>query len=259
MSSIHHGIQLILDDFKRTKGDYRVLEAGCGSSSHLDMGIAAKLTGIDISQKQLDRNEVLHDKILGDVETYPLSPDTYDLVVSWDVLEHLANPRAAVDNLVQATVPGGLVVLKLPNLLSLKGLVTRFTPHGFHVWFYRKYYKRADAGTADLGPFKTYLCNDVRPGALRKYARANNLEIVLEEYAEAMIQQRLKQRNLAYKIGLMSMGWLLRLVTLGAVVYDRTEYLIVLRKPMNESAGLTRSRSRHPENKASLREKASAG
>ncbi len=59
MSPIHTGVQSILDDLKREKGAYRVLEAGCGSLTHLDLGSRAKVTGIDISQRQLDRNDNL--------------------------------------------------------------------------------------------------------------------------------------------------------------------------------------------------------
>jgi len=237
VSPIHTGVQSILDDLKRAKGTYRVLEAGCGSLTHLDLGSQAKVTGIDISQKQLDRNDNLNEKILGDVETHPLAPDTYDVIVSWDVLEHLAHPRLAIDNFIQAVSPGGLVILKLPNLLSLKGLVTRYTPHGFHVWFYRTYYKRPNAGRDDQAPFKTYLTKDVSPVALRRYAEKAGIEITHEAYDEATIQKRIKRMNLANRLLLTSLGKFLWLISLGAISCERTEYLIVLRKAVVAEEG----------------------
>lgn len=171
------------------------------------------------------------------METHPLTPDTYDVIVSWDVLEHLANPRLAIDNFIQATSPGGLLILKLPNLLSLKGLITRYTPHGFHVWFYRTYYRRPNAGLDDQAPFKTYLTNDVSPIALRRYAEKEGIEITHEAYDEAMIQKRLKRQNPAYKLLLTSLGKFLWLISLGAISFERTEYLIVLRKAVAAEEG----------------------
>jgi len=220
-----------VDEVRAANGEYRVLGAGCGSLSHLDMGSGAVVTGIDILQEQLDRNEVLHEKILGDLETYPLNPGAYDVIISWDVLEHLANPRLAIDNLVGAMAPGGLLVLKLPNLLSFKGLVTRFTPIGFHVWFYRTFYKQPHAGKGSSGPFKTYLRNAVGPGALRTYLSEQGLEVVREEFEEAEIQQRIKKNSPVWGAALWTAGKLVQLVSLGKIGFDRTEYLIVMRKP----------------------------
>ena len=48
--------------------------------------------------------------------------------------------------------PGGRAVLALPNILSLKGLVTRFTPWWFHVWVYRRVLGDASVGTDGIRP-----------------------------------------------------------------------------------------------------------
>ncbi len=56
----------------------------------------------------------------------------------------------------RALKPDGIMVLALPNLMSVKGLVTKFTPHAFHTWFYRRVYRSAKTGEDDEGPFPTY-------------------------------------------------------------------------------------------------------
>jgi hypothetical protein len=47
------------------------------------------------------------------------------------VIEHLPEPTKALDRLIAALNLGGGLVLAFPNLWSLKGLVTKFTPSSF--------------------------------------------------------------------------------------------------------------------------------
>lgn len=62
-----------------------VLEAGCGSTSHIDLGDKCRLTGIDISENQLRRNAYLDERILGDIQSYHWTVSRFDTVVCWDV------------------------------------------------------------------------------------------------------------------------------------------------------------------------------
>ena len=92
---------------------------------------AIKTVGIDISREQLDRNKVIQERILGDIQTYPLPRDEFVVVVCWDVIEHLAKPTDALVNMFNATKPAGFVILGFPNLASLKGSSRRQRPFGF--------------------------------------------------------------------------------------------------------------------------------
>ena len=96
----------------------RLLEAGCGSASYFDFANVTRTVGIDISREQLDRNAFVQEKILGDIQTYPLARNEFDIVVCWDVLEHLSRPQEALHNLCHAVRPGGVLILGFPNLLS---------------------------------------------------------------------------------------------------------------------------------------------
>lgn len=44
--------------------------------------------------------------------------ESFDVVTFWDVLEHLPNPRAALEEAFQLLRPGGLVLVTLPNFAS---------------------------------------------------------------------------------------------------------------------------------------------
>jgi SAM-dependent methyltransferase len=156
----------------------RILDAGCGRDAHeleLELAGARHVVGIDISAAALAENPDLDERIVGDLETYPLPPDTFDLAVCWDVLEHLRRPDLALDNLTRSLKPGGRLVLGLPNVLTPKALATKFTPHRFHVLVYRRVFDFPNAGRPGYGPFPTYLRWCLRPDAIAAYAARRGL------------------------------------------------------------------------------------
>jgi hypothetical protein len=85
----------------------------------------------------------------------------------------------------KALKPGALMVLKLPNLMSFKGLFTRFTPHSIHVLYYKLVYKQPNAGKDDVGPFKTFLKYEIAPNSIKRYARLNGMKVVYFELRDA--------------------------------------------------------------------------
>jgi SAM-dependent methyltransferase len=225
-------IQLLREFVEREtagRASLRVLEAGCGSATKLELDERAHVVGIDISRKQLERNQLIHEAIEGDLMTHRFEEASFDLIVSIDVLEHLDRPVAALANLRDALAPGGLMVLKIPNAMSAKGLFTKITPHGLHVWVYRRFLGHEHAGTDDVGPFKTYMRLAIRPRAIRRWAESARLELVYEDYYESSIQKRLRQ-----KLGLVDLFVRLgegpaRTVSGNRFSLSRTEYVVVLR------------------------------
>lgn len=118
MTETHAFERLAAVTMRLPKG-LHVLDAGCGFQLPIPLD-AATVTGIDISPAALARNEHAHEKILGDITTYPLPRSEYDAVVCWDVIEHLRDPRAALRNLAPTLKPGGLLIVGLPELFSAK-------------------------------------------------------------------------------------------------------------------------------------------
>lgn len=224
-------LQALVDDFVGGKDSVSVLEAGCGSTSYVTMGLRARVTGLDISAKQLERHPELDERILGDVETYPLERDHFDLIVCWDVLEHLRHPRRAVANLACSLGPGGLLVLALPNVLSLKGLITKFTPHAFHVWVYRRLFGWPDAGTDDRGPFRTFLRFEAAPEPMQRFAGEHGLAVDLFAAYESWSQQELRRRFRLTGRAWRTVRGAVAGLTAGRVTPELTDYILVLRKP----------------------------
>jgi SAM-dependent methyltransferase len=171
-------LQSFLDEALRTKPALRILEAGCGSASQLHFpGKQIHMTGIDLSQKQLDRNPALDVKICADIQNYSYQPNSFDLIICYWVLEHLSRPDLALLNFVPALDTGGYIILALPNVLSVKGLVTKYAPFPLHVWVYRFLLRRRIDIQEDMGPFRTYIRYSVRPQGIRKFAKNNGLQV----------------------------------------------------------------------------------
>jgi len=211
------------------KTQIRLLEAGCGSASHIKLKGTVYAVGIDISEEQLQKNTSVAEKILGDLQTYPLPHEAFDVVVCWMVLEHLPKPEAAVMNMFQATKPGGLVLLGFPHLVSFKGLVTKITPYWFHKAFYRvlKYKNR---------PFPTYLRAAILPKNLTRLAESNGFSVVKCHLVEGGQSRRLKKHFPPAKWALSLANGLVRVLSLGKLDMLLDNCGLVLKKNPIETA-----------------------
>lgn len=169
-------LSAVIDRASAKGGRLKVLEAGGGSISHLKLPPDIDLTVIDISQEQLDRNAAKR-KILADLHTVEIEAGCYDLVVCWDVIEHLEAPGVVVEKLARSLKPGGLLLLACPNRNGLSGLVTRLTPHAFHVLVLRHIFGVKTAGMPGHAPFHTVHHRDISLSALVDRAQKLGLHI----------------------------------------------------------------------------------
>lgn len=202
----------------------RVLDAGCGSSLCLNIAQNIHVVGIDISEKQLQGNTNVNEKILGDIQTYDLPPSSFDVIVCWDVLEHLSDPQKALLNFKRAIKENGIIVLKLPNVLSTKGLLTKFTPLWFHVWAYRHICGSKEAGTDGRGPFKTFLRFSIRSTAIERFALKNGF--LIEHFSIYEGQVGSKIIDTIFVI----LKLIIKALSLGKIDANKTDYIIVLKK-----------------------------
>jgi SAM-dependent methyltransferase len=190
------------------KHQIRVLEAGCGSASHVHFKAAVHAVGIDISAEELEKNAAVQEKILGDIQDYPLPRQDFDVVVCWMVLEHLPRPQEALANLFRAVKPGGIVVLGFPNLASIKGIVTKVTPFWFHTLFYRwmRYTSRH---------FPTYLRAAILPHRLIRFAQDNGFSPVFYQLVEGDVAKKFRSRSVFADVSFSAIDSAARLVSLG--------------------------------------------
>lgn len=208
----------------------RVLEAGCGARSHLAYPAGADVIGIDILRSQLQRNTHASWLAQGDVTALPAAAASVDLIVCWDVLEHLVEPERAIGEVARVLRPGGVAVLALPNILSLKGLVTRFTPWWFHVWVYRHVLGDRSAGTEAFDQFPTAFRFVLRPAGLRRLVVRHGLRIESLDLYEGPVPQHLRRRFRSADVALGAASLATRLVTAGRYDTTLSDMIVVLSK-----------------------------
>jgi 2-polyprenyl-3-methyl-5-hydroxy-6-metoxy-1,4-benzoquinol methylase len=140
---LHAGDPLFALDLARHEAAYevargllpagRVLDLGCGSGYG-----AAGLAGRGALVVALDR--VTPDPasrrsaarfVRADLGAVPLAARRFELVVSFQVIEHLADPDPYLDAIAGLLVPGGTAVLTTPNVLTSDGV------NPYHVHEYR--------------------------------------------------------------------------------------------------------------------------
>jgi cyclopropane fatty-acyl-phospholipid synthase-like methyltransferase len=173
----------------------RVLEAGCGANSNLEMENCA-VVGVDISPHQLNRNKSAQVKICADLCTHENESWThsFDLIVCWDVLEHLKSPRTVLEKFGRWLKPDGRLVLVFPNAQTLKGQVTKHSPYFFHKLFYRiASGTPINADKEDKGPFKTVTANEIKIqeviNSLEQYFFTLTLLLSFESYQNKWIKR----------------------------------------------------------------------
>ena len=91
------------------QGQLATYEAGGGSCSVLppELLSRSKVTVVDIDEDQVRNNTYADEAILGDVQAYRFTRETFDLVICYNVIEHLPHVDAALLNFRDALKRGG--------------------------------------------------------------------------------------------------------------------------------------------------------
>ena len=101
---------------KRTgKTSGKFLDLGCGRGEYLDVffDMGFDVTGFDLTTHMLKD----HKSLVIDLESEDLPKEhveTYDLIFTKPVIEHMKNPMRLINTAFEALVPGGSVVIMTP-------------------------------------------------------------------------------------------------------------------------------------------------
>jgi 2-polyprenyl-3-methyl-5-hydroxy-6-metoxy-1,4-benzoquinol methylase len=100
----------------------RVLDAGCGigyGSNMLAEAGAAEVAGVDIAEPVIEvARQTAAPGVtfsVGDVAALEFASDSFDLVVCFEVIEHVEDADAVLDELRRVLAPDGLLVISSPN------------------------------------------------------------------------------------------------------------------------------------------------
>jgi SAM-dependent methyltransferase len=210
-----------------------VYEAGGGSTSFLPFGVLrrAHVTLVDIDERQIRNNDYAQERILGDIQSHRFPPDSFDLIICYNVIEHLPDVEAALQRFCDSLKPGGLILIGAPNPRSLSGVVTRYSPHWFHVCFYRHVRGDKNAGQPGHAPFPTLFHPLVAPSKLETFARARGLETIYRREFESPRFPEMRARKPLLAALLDAFAAVLNSVLPKGTDIRRGDYHIILRKP----------------------------
>lgn len=124
---------MITIDFKRldlTAGD-RILDIGCGSGRHVGEAVRQDdvyVVGADVRMADVTasrRRLILHEQVgechgrwgllSANLLALPFADETFDLVICSEVLEHIDQDGAAVDELIRVLKPGKNLAISVPR------------------------------------------------------------------------------------------------------------------------------------------------
>ena len=193
-------------------------------------GVKIELTGIDLDKVALDYRKYeqkdLDKAIVGDLRTVALPPEIFDVVYCSFVLEHIEGAERALDNMVRALKPKGLLIIRIPDLGGVQTYLSRRLPRWVAIAYYRYAWKIKKAGQPAFAPYPTSYDEAISTAGFHDYCRRNHLEIV-EEYGVGSYTKR--------GTGLLSkmvpiVARLVSLATLGRVHDRYVDLTFVVRK-----------------------------
>jgi SAM-dependent methyltransferase len=209
-----------------------IYEAGGGSTSFLPLDVLrrAHITVVDIDADQIRNNDYAQETILGDIQTFRFPSGSFDLVICYNVIEHLADVEAALLGFCESLKQGGLVLIGAPNPKSLSGLVTRYSPHWVHVWFYRYVRGEKQAGQPGQPPFPTYFQPLVTLSNLESFADRHGLQLIYRKQYESPRYPEMRARKPLFAALLDCVARVMNLLLPGNVDVRRGDYHVILRK-----------------------------
>jgi SAM-dependent methyltransferase len=128
------------------------LDIGCGhgvTRTQLEHATAWTTDGADLNRHALDQNETragvayyydIHDR-------RPEFAGAYDFLILFDIMEHVAEPRAFVESALYHLKPGGLLFVNVP---ALNGLFSRYDEVVGHLRRYDEQGLRSDFADAPV-------------------------------------------------------------------------------------------------------------
>jgi SAM-dependent methyltransferase len=188
--------ELLLKEMKST---HRCLDYGAGRGNVKQMnflGDVEFIAGVD-PEKDVLKNPYLNEAkviTLGN-NVIPYEDNSFDLVFSDNVLEHVQNPEIVFQEISRVLKSGGTFMAKTPNKWHYMPLIARITPH----WFHNYYNKLRGRKTIDTFP-TVYKCNS-KPAVI-KYAKKSGLKVSNFLFIEGR-PEYLRLNALTYFIGLI--------------------------------------------------------
>lgn len=126
---------------KYLNASMNVLEIGAGNGYFLKscLHLGCNVTGLELNSKAVELGQLEGLPILEEsIEVHGIDKvNYYDAIVSFQVLEHIANPLPFLESTINCLKPGGLLILSVPNsdiLFNRRHNIFNMPPHHMLGW-----------------------------------------------------------------------------------------------------------------------------
>jgi ubiquinone/menaquinone biosynthesis C-methylase UbiE len=196
----------------------RLLDAGCGRYMKFCRAFSdvARVVGIDLESQLDTRNRNAPFGVRGDIGHLPFPAESFDMVISRSVVEHLEDPPRVFREFFRVLRPGGKVVVVTPNRYDYVSVVAALTPY----WLHRRLVSRVFEVPED----------DVFPTLYR----ANTISSIRKAFRSAGFRERELDTFNQYPAYLMFSPVVFRL----GVLYERLTLLKPLRSLRSSILGV---------------------
>ena len=199
--------------------DYRARRGALPQMNFIDR--AKFVAGVD-PDAAIFENPYLNEAKLIDLSNsiIPYADNTFDIVWSNNVLEHVQAPSIVFNEVFRGLKPGGIFLSKTPNKLHYIPTIARLLPMSFH-----KFYNKL-RGRKEIDTFPTvYMCNT--KASITKYAHKSGFEVVSINLSEGR-PEYLRLNSFMYLFGFLYE----RIVNLTDILaLFRSVIILVLQKP----------------------------
>jgi SAM-dependent methyltransferase len=135
---------------KRIPEKCSVLDAGCGHGNYIIDELREKFSsavGIDVSPEVMEKNICLDKTIIGNLESLPLENNSFDLVISLWVFEHIQNPTQVFQEIARVLKLNGYFAFTTPNKKSFLIKLRRIINDSLAKYLVKKIYGREENDT----------------------------------------------------------------------------------------------------------------
>lgn len=183
-----------------THKNFSILEIGAGPENKTSSFIStqvARLDGLDIDERART-NPALNNIIIYDGSIFPIEDESYDLVVADYVMEHVEHPELMISEIHRILHKGGHFIFRTPNIFHYVSIISRFTPHWFHLLVANKARKNSESA---VDPYPTfYRFNS------RRAVRAIISKVPMREVQLRMVEKQpsyMMFNTVAYRLGVL--------------------------------------------------------